>query len=41
MTLGFSLGLDVGTNILKEFWPDFSKKLPGKKSSKPDRDDDD
>ena len=36
---GLSLGLDVGTNILKEFWP--GKKRSGKKSPKPDRGDDD
>lgn len=38
---GLSLGLDVGTNILKEFWPDLRKKRSGRKSSKSDRDDDD
>ena len=31
---GLSLSLDVGTNILKEFWPDLKEKLPGKKSPK-------
>ena len=38
---GLSLGLNVGTNILKEFWPDFRKKRRGNKPSKSDRDDDD
>jgi hypothetical protein len=28
--LSLQLGVDMGTNILKEFWPDVRKKLPGK-----------
>jgi hypothetical protein len=28
--LGLQLGVDMGTNILKEFWPDIRRKLPAK-----------